>query len=401
MAKKNYRQVPMTEKGFFGFERENLRIRPDGSLALTPHPASLGDKRTNKEITTDFSESQIEIVTPVASTIPEAVRQMNRLTRTVYFAIGSELLWPFSSPPDRLPPEEQIPIADFGPAGRDKTDYRIYLANKYGRRRQLFCGLHFNFSFDRRQLEQIFDSMESMNRFYLHLAAQTMRYRFFLVYLLAASPQVRSDGKYRSIRLGVHGYRNLVPIYLDYRDSDHYRSSLQSYINDGTLEAARELYLPVRIKGNGFENSTETAKVERVELRIADLNPFYPCGINPDDLYLMHLFLMWAAYSNDGPFDRSAQIEADALADAAARMSASAELKASMAPMFDRLQTFLIRNQLSDSYRQALLHARQRWLCPEQRYAERIAAQLQGDQALQLARQMKHFFLSKTKHPCR
>ncbi len=74
MAKKNYRQVPMTEKGFFGFERENLRIRPDGSLALTPHPASLGDKRTNKEITTDFSESQIEIVTLSLIHISEPTR---------------------------------------------------------------------------------------------------------------------------------------------------------------------------------------------------------------------------------------------------------------------------------------------------------------------------------------
>jgi len=38
-----------------GIEKESLRVRPDGSLALTPHPAGLGSALTHPHVTTDFS----------------------------------------------------------------------------------------------------------------------------------------------------------------------------------------------------------------------------------------------------------------------------------------------------------------------------------------------------------
>jgi glutamate--cysteine ligase len=34
-----------------------------GSLALTPHPAELGSALTHPHITTDYSESQLELIT--------------------------------------------------------------------------------------------------------------------------------------------------------------------------------------------------------------------------------------------------------------------------------------------------------------------------------------------------
>jgi glutamate--cysteine ligase len=46
-----------------GIEKEGLRVRPDGSLALTSHPAGLGSALTHPFITTDFSESQLELIT--------------------------------------------------------------------------------------------------------------------------------------------------------------------------------------------------------------------------------------------------------------------------------------------------------------------------------------------------
>jgi len=46
-----------------GIEKESLRARPDGSLAATPHPAALGSPLTHAHITTDFSESQLELIT--------------------------------------------------------------------------------------------------------------------------------------------------------------------------------------------------------------------------------------------------------------------------------------------------------------------------------------------------
>ena len=48
-----------------GIEKESLRVQADGSLALTPHPTSLGSALTHPHITTDFSESQLELITGV------------------------------------------------------------------------------------------------------------------------------------------------------------------------------------------------------------------------------------------------------------------------------------------------------------------------------------------------
>lgn len=46
-----------------GIEKEGLRVLPTGDLALTPHPAALGSALTHPHITTDYSESQIELIT--------------------------------------------------------------------------------------------------------------------------------------------------------------------------------------------------------------------------------------------------------------------------------------------------------------------------------------------------
>src|SRR5687768_13701218 len=48
-----------------GIEKEGLRVRPDGTLATTPHPAGLGSALTHPRITTDFSEAQLELITAV------------------------------------------------------------------------------------------------------------------------------------------------------------------------------------------------------------------------------------------------------------------------------------------------------------------------------------------------
>ena len=58
-----------------GIEKESLRVRPDGTLATTPHPRALGSALTHPHITTDFSESQLELITgvhPSAECLPQA-----------------------------------------------------------------------------------------------------------------------------------------------------------------------------------------------------------------------------------------------------------------------------------------------------------------------------------------
>ena len=47
-----------------GIERESLRVDAHGNLAQTPHASFLGSKLSHPTITTDFSEAQLELITP-------------------------------------------------------------------------------------------------------------------------------------------------------------------------------------------------------------------------------------------------------------------------------------------------------------------------------------------------
>lgn len=357
----------------FGLERENLRIQTDGTLALTPHPSAFGDKLTHPFITTDFSESQIELITPAAASLDELSERFTRQLGTVYRGLGNELLWPLSNLPEAVPSDDAIPIADFGPHGKDKNDYRRYLAKKYGSRRQLYCGIHLNFSFNAQDLAAFLPSQEARNAFYLNCSANAMRFRFFLVYLLAASPELSGGVRYRSIRLGADGYRNLHPVFPDYSSAAHYLNSIRDAVNNGWIEGPRELYQHVRLKGDGFDDLQDAARASRLELRIPDLNPLYANGINPDDLKLIHLYLLWsAALKSDSPFDGVAQQQAGHLADQAAQMVIDDAFADAMNQLFARLEQFANAGAFPLAYDAALAAAKSRWLHPETGYAEKI-----------------------------
>ena len=45
-------------------------------LALTPHPQTLGSALTNQWITTDFSESLLEFITPVSNDVDVLLNQL-------------------------------------------------------------------------------------------------------------------------------------------------------------------------------------------------------------------------------------------------------------------------------------------------------------------------------------
>ncbi|MBP8270044.1 MAG: glutamate--cysteine ligase, partial [Aeromonas sp.] len=56
-----------------GIERECLRITPEGTLAQTDHPRSLGSALTHANITTDYSESLLEFITPATDSIESLI----------------------------------------------------------------------------------------------------------------------------------------------------------------------------------------------------------------------------------------------------------------------------------------------------------------------------------------
>ncbi|NFR15896.1 bifunctional glutamate--cysteine ligase GshA/glutathione synthetase GshB, partial [Clostridium botulinum] len=83
-------------KANYGIEREMLRVNEEGQLSLKEHPKVFGDKINNPYITTDFSESQIEMITPVFDTVEEVHKFTSSLYDIVSQEIGEEYLWPQS-----------------------------------------------------------------------------------------------------------------------------------------------------------------------------------------------------------------------------------------------------------------------------------------------------------------
>ncbi|HLL17150.1 MAG TPA: glutamate--cysteine ligase, partial [Rubrivivax sp.] len=115
-----------------GIEKESLRALPGGTLALTPHPAALGSPLTHPNITTDYSESQLELITGVHATGESCLDELTRIHQFTYRTLGShgrrvadELLW-VSSMPCGLPTDETIPLGRYGSSniGRAKSVYR-------------------------------------------------------------------------------------------------------------------------------------------------------------------------------------------------------------------------------------------------------------------------------------
>ena len=175
-----------------GLEREIFRVNKDGSIATSPHPASLGDKLYNPYITTDFSESQIELVTPPCDSIAKVHLYLERLLNHVAFHIDeTEFLWPFSVPP--ILKDFYVPIAQYGasPLGQIKYLYRKGLANRYGVNMQAISGIHYNFSFTDDFWKAYFRkpfSQQDINRGYFNLIRNFKRYGWILIVLFGASP---------------------------------------------------------------------------------------------------------------------------------------------------------------------------------------------------------------------
>ncbi len=67
-----------------GIEKESLRARPDGALATTPHSSALGSPLTHPNITTDFSESQLELITGARASVEALLEELTHIHQVVY-----------------------------------------------------------------------------------------------------------------------------------------------------------------------------------------------------------------------------------------------------------------------------------------------------------------------------
>ncbi|CAG35962.1 bifunctional glutamate--cysteine ligase GshA/glutathione synthetase GshB [Desulfotalea psychrophila] len=301
-------------EGFFGFEKENIRVDSRGKLALTPHPRELGEKTSHPYITTDFSESQIEIITPPLPSIAESLGFLETLHDLVSIELKDEYLWPQSAPPILPEREEDIPIAHFGGEFREQEEYRLQLAKIYGRKRQMFSGIHFNISLPERFLELLHEEGKQEQPFaefrediYMKTVRNFLRHRWFLICLLGASPVIHKSYRKHcidmlspfakdayhfpyatSIRNNICGYRNTQDFHLNYSTLTDYRESLQELVEKKVLRDIRENYAPIRIK-----TTTDPKRINHLEIRLLDLNPFFKTGVNPLHAEIIHIFLIY------------------------------------------------------------------------------------------------------------
>ena len=310
-------------EGKFGIERETLRLNSFGRLAQTPHP--FGE---DPYITRDFCENQIELVTPPCASIEEALAALGELDTRVrnVLAAHGEHIWLYSNPP-HIESEDEIPIAAFQGEHSSKRLYREYLEQKYGKKLMLFSGIHFNFSFSEACLHELNTKNEDFRSFrdalYLRLYKQLMRHSWLLVMLTAASPYYDASldkfgatgiikSKYSSMRNSECGYWNPYLPILDHRNLRSFTDSIRTYIQTGLLHSASELYLPVRLKPRG-ENALEGLAengVDHIELRMFDLNPAVPLGIDGRDLQFAHLLMLYLLSLPDFDFTPALQTEA-------------------------------------------------------------------------------------------
>lgn len=316
-------------EGGFGLEKESLRVLPCGHFSHTPDPFA-GDEH----IARDFCENQTEINTPVCPTPQAAVDSLWQHTCRIQRALAAlpqpELLWPFSNPP-YIRSEADIPIARFTGPLAEKTRYRQYLSDRYGRYKMTLCGVHINFSFAPALLRAGHAAdggtrpfAEYRDRLYVALAEQAAACGWLLTALTAASPLLDSSfvekGRYgedefcgmASVRCSELGYWNAFAATFDYRDVRAYAASAQRYMDKGLLVAPSELYYPIRLKPRGPNDLRALAEqgVDHVELRMVDLNPFAPAGLDVRDLQFTQLLLLWLAAVPRPPLGLADQVQA-------------------------------------------------------------------------------------------
>ncbi|WP_292606638.1 glutamate--cysteine ligase [Methanobrevibacter sp. UBA188] len=319
-------------EGSFGIEWESLRAKDDGKLSLTPHPAVFGDKLTNPLITTDFSESQIEIITPTFDTIDDAFENFSLLSDMVNASLPrDEYLW-FQSIPCILPYWDQIPIAQYSEEGESSQKYREDLARRYGVKKQMISGVHFNFSFSERFLKKLY-SLENddlsfkdfKDDIYLKIVRNYLRYCWLIIYLTGCSigshktfsndcihlMDAKDDyGSYYStrgpsFRNASCGYKNLKDLYPSYNSVNEFVGDINSFIDNGDLSEAKELYTQIRLKPKNPKdllNSLKDSGIEYIEIRTLDINPFYQCGIVNRDMKFLHLFLIYMLVKDESDY---------------------------------------------------------------------------------------------------
>lgn len=337
-----------------GLEKEGLRVTDSGSLSISRHPEKLGATLTHPCITTDFAESQLELITSPETSSKAVLGKLKEIETFTRHQLGDELIWS-SSMPCRIDKESDIQIAQYGnsSSGLRKTIYRRGLAHRYGKSMQIISGMHFNYSFP----ERLWKTLQEQSGYFRAPADfidnQSMaairnihHLDWILVYLFGASPAVdqsfpgvqdklqvfKKDTYFlpyaTSLRMSDMGYSNNFEQYTNHRvryDSlQNYISSLQNIVssphpffssipllaegkqqqlNHNLLQIENEHYTTVRpkqtpLKAESSLQSLQNRGIGYIEIRSLDINPFQPCGIELRQLHFMEIFMHLCLLNN-------------------------------------------------------------------------------------------------------
>ncbi len=346
-----------------GLEKESLRVTPEGTLAQTDHPHSLGSALTHPHITTDYSEALLEFITEPFADVEQLVAQLDNIHRFTYQQLASnrERLWP-ASMPCILGSDAEIPVARYGTSnsGTMKTVYRVGLGHRYGRSMQTIAGIHYNFSLPDdfwRVLQTQSGNQQSLQDFktgrYFGLIRNFRRNFWLLIYLFGASPAVcacfvknrahklqpfpaAEQTMYlpyaTSLRMGDLGYQSDAQktLVVNYNNLGDYLKTLcgaitQSHptyeqigvknsagnyqqLNSSLLQIENEFYSSIRPKrtterGETALQALRLRGVEYVEVRCVDLNPYEPLGITVEQMQVMDAFLLYCLLSGSPETD--------------------------------------------------------------------------------------------------
>ena len=341
--------------GKIGIEKESLRVS-NSTISEFPHHENLGSALCNQYITTDFSESQLELITPPLANGNEVIEFLDSIHHFVTNNIHDEILWPFSFPP-LIKSEELIHIANYGSSNQAlfKTTYREGLSLRYGKLMQTISGVHYNYSLS----SSIWDSLsriekksqikELRNENYLHILRNIFRMNWLLLYFFGASPfltknflnkpkdrfeNIDKDTYYlpyaTSLRMSNYGYQNLTRSRVNVSIN-----SLQDYINDlkkateshckdfeineqksnlsqissNILQIEDEYYALARLKSQTVSSDRSIVKLKKsgvdfIELRSLDLNPFSKIGIDIETILFLEIFFIYCLCKSSKPISK-------------------------------------------------------------------------------------------------
>lgn len=330
--------------GKIGIEKECLRIN-DSIISQKKHHHKLGSSLCNKYITTDFSESLLEFVTPPSKDNIENFNFLEDIHDFVLSNIGDEFFWPFSMPL-MINSEGEIPIAEYGVSNYAilKRIYREGLAIRYGRHMQAISGVHFNYSLNDNIWESgIFSEKlkgSSKSEIYVGCLRNLKRFNWIILYLFGASPVIPKslikdrnnefitlDDDYfylpdaTSLRMSDIGYQSekQSSLLISYNSLNDYIFDLKratetfsenfhmmgkntqdglEQLSSSILQIEDEYYSVARPKSSLHSEERMLSKlknngIDYLEFRSLDLNPFARSGIDIETVYFLEVFLLY------------------------------------------------------------------------------------------------------------